>query len=71
MYVLQVKILFLGYSIFKLQSWTNALGQYSILSFKSLFITYSGFFCNPLPPFNVAWGKIVCRAESGPVYAQR
>ena len=27
-------------------------------------------FATPSPPFNVAWGKIVCRAESGPVYAQ-
>ena len=41
----------------KLQSWTNSLGQYSILCFNSVFLTHSGFFCNPLPPIQCCLGK--------------
>jgi len=58
----------------ELQSWTNSLGQYSVLSFKSLFITYFWVILQPPPPIQCLLGgnkgEIVCGAETGPVYAQ-
>ena len=57
--------------VLRLQTWTNSLGQFSVLSFNSLFIMV---LLQPPPPHSMLLGgnevKTVCITESGPVYAQ-